>query len=332
MKALVTGATGFLGQKLAYRLSSMGWEVTAVGRNKSIGQQLKNDGINFLQADLSDSEKMTNACSEQDYVFHSGALSSPWGKYQDFYQSNVIGTKNIIDGCLKYNVKRLIHVSTPSLYFHYEDKLNISENDKLPEKFVNFYAETKFLAEQEVDKAFMNGVPVISIRPRALFGPGDNAILPRLIRANEKGAVPVIGDNKVLVDITYVENVVDALLLCMNSPSNTLGKKYNITNGEPIILTEVLQDVFQKLGQDFKPKHLSFSTAYNVAGAMEFISKYLLFGKEPILTRYTVGVLSKSQTLDITKARDELGYTPKVSIQEGIELFLKWWRETENER
>lgn len=330
MKVLVTGATGFLGQKLALRLSQIGYEVTGIGRNEQIGQSLADKGIEFIPCSLEDKDSILSLCKQRDYIFHSGALSSPWGRYKDFYNSNVIGTKNIIEGCEKASIKRLIHVSTPSIYFHYDERIDVKETATLPNTFVNAYAHTKYLAEQEIDKAFANGLPVITIRPRALFGPGDNAILPRLIKVCEKGVFPKIGDEDVLVDITYVENVVDSLLLCMNSSEDTLGQKYNITNGVRVNLYSVIEEVMTLLGKEFTYKNLSFKKAFSVATLLEWISKTILFGKEPILTKYTVSVLSKSQTLNIEKAKNELGYTPQVSIEEGIQKFVEWWKEIES--
>ncbi|TXS01046.1 3-beta hydroxysteroid dehydrogenase [Bacillus sp. SH7-1] len=326
MKMLVTGGTGFLGQKLAFRLKNMGYEVTATGRNKTIGKVLEQNGIEFVHCPLVDRERVLKVCKDKDYIFHSGALSSPWGKYEDFYNANVLGTKHIIEGSQKYGIKRLIHVSTPSIYFYYDERQNVVENAKLPDTFVNHYATTKYMAEQAIDQAFAHGLPVITIRPRALFGPGDNAILPRLIKVCEKGALPRIGTENVLVDITYVENVVDALLLCMHSPKHTLGQKYNITNDERINLYEVIENVMKRLDKEVRYKKISYKTAFTLAAILEGISKTILFGKEPVLTKYTVSVLSKSQTLSIDKAKEELGYAPKVSIEEGITKFVDWWK------
>lgn len=238
----------------------------------------------------------------------------------------MLGTKHIIEGCQKYGIKRLIHVSTPSIYFYYDERQNVVENAKLPDTFVNHYATTKHMAEQAIDQAFTHGLPVITIRPRALFGPGDNAILPRLIKVCEKGALPRIGTENVLVDITYVENVVDALLLCMHSPKHTLGQKYNITNDDRVNLYEVIENVMKRLDKEVKYKKISYKTAFSLAAILEGISKTILFGKEPILTKYTVSVLSKSQTLNIDKAKEELGYAPKISIEKGITKFVDWWK------
>jgi nucleoside-diphosphate-sugar epimerase len=179
------------------------------------------------------------------------------------------------------------------------------------------------MAENEIDRAHQEGLPVITIRPRALFGPGDRTIFPRLLRANQKGSLPLINHGKVLLDVTYVENVVDALLLCAKSGESTLGKKYNITNGDPIYLVDFLTQLLDRLGESKHFKPMSYPIAYAIATLMEWAA--VISKKEPVLTRYTVGVLSKNQTLDIRAAQSELGYVPQISIAEGIERFATWW-------
>ncbi|WP_312115682.1 NAD-dependent epimerase/dehydratase family protein [Brevibacillus reuszeri] len=330
-RVLVTGGTGFLGKKLALRLLAQGHKVTASGRDQRIGRELQQTGIRFVQMDVRDKDAMVEACRDQEVVHHVAAFSSPWGTFRDMYATNVSGTSNLIEGCMKYGIERLIHVSTPSIYFAFQDRMGIRENEPLPKHFANTYAHTKYLAEQEVEQAFRVGLPTITIRPRALFGPGDNTILPRLIRANEKKFVPLIAGGRAVMDLTYIENVVDALLLCMDSPKNTLGQAYNITNGEPVTLIDVLTEVFKRLEMPLRAKELPYWQAYSAAWILESVSRTLLNYREPILTRYSVGVLAKSQTLDITKAREALGYSPRVSIAEGIEAFTDWWRQ-QNER
>lgn len=329
MKLLVTGATGFLGMKLALRLAQLGHSVTGTGRDAAKGALLERSGVRFLQADLADPQAMLAACAGQDCVFHSGALSSPWGEYRDFYTANVLGTRHVVEGSIRQKVGRLIHVSTPSLYFDYRHRLNLSESDPLPARPVNHYAATKRLAEAEVDQGVRRGLPVITIRPRAIFGPGDQAILPRLIRANRRGRIPLVDGGRALIDVTYVENVVDSLLLCMTAPDRALGRTYNITNGEPMELRELLHLLFSKLGEELRTIHLPWSVAYSVAGAMELAARLAGGRREPMLTRYSVGVLARSQTLDLSAARADLGYQPRVSVLEGLAEFVRHWREVE---
>lgn len=328
MKTLITGATGFLGGALARRLHGLGWDVTALGRYPRALAALEAEGIRTLQADLADESAIRAACQGQEIVFHSGALSAPWGRGEDFYRANVLGTRHVVRGCQEANIQRLVHVSTPSIYFCYEPRLNVKETDPLPANPVNEYARTKLLAEAEVDRAHTDGLPVVSIRPRAIFGPGDTTILPRLIQRLASGRLPVIGDGKNIADLSYVENVVDALLLCAESPKSTLGKKYNITNGEPVVLWNMIRKVADALGYPPPRGRIPYRIADAFAGLLEVTYRLLPSQPEPPLTRYTVGVIVNSTTLDISAARRDLGYHPHVSVEEGFDEFIRWWKKS----
>jgi len=323
MRALVTGGSGFLGGALVRRLQAQGDEVTVLGRNRTIGERLERAGIHFVWADLVDAEAVNSACAQQEIVFHCGANVAPWGRYQDFYGPNVIGTQNIIQGCITQGVTRLVHVSTPSIYFAHQDRLNVGEYDPLPPKLVNAYAATKFQAERLIDRAYRNGLPVITIRPRAIFGPGDTTIFPRVIRALEEGRLRIIGYGDNVQDLTYIDNVVDALLLCQRAPATLLGKKYNITNGEPVRIWDKLNDLCNELGYTFPSRHVSFGVAYTLAGLLEMTHTLLGLKGEPRLTRYAVSLLAKSMTLDISAAQRDLGYAPRVSVDEGLARFVE---------
>jgi len=327
MKALVTGATGFLGGALTRRLHSMGWDVTALGRNPLRLNELEDEGIRPLWADITKRDDLLAACKNQEVVFHCAALPSPWGNYEKFYQANVIGTRNVVQACLKNNVKRLVHVSTPSIYFSYHSHLNVKEIDPLPEP-ISAYAATKLLAEEEVDKGFAAGLEVVSIRPRALFGEGDTVIFPRLLSRLKSGRLPMLGDGENVVDLTYIQNVVDALLLCAESPANTLGKKYNISNCEPVKIWELVNRICDELNLPRPTRKISYKTADAAATAIEFVYSLIPYSPEPPLTRLTVSMLSHSTSLDISAAKNELGYQPKVSVEEGVERFLNWWKES----
>lgn len=331
MKALVTGGTGFLGGALVRRLHSIGWDVTALGRNSIRLNKLEDEGIRPLRVDITKKDDLLVACKNQEAVFHCAALPSPWGNYEKFYQANVIGTRNVVRACLENNVKRFVHISTPSIYFDYNSRLNVKESDPLPEP-ISAYAATKLLAEEEVDKGFEKGLAVISIRPRALFGEGDTVIFPRLISRLKSGGLPVLADGENIVDLTYIENVVDALLLCTESPANTLGKKYNISNGEPVKIWELINHICDELGLPRPSRRISYKTANAAATAIEFVYSLIPYGPEPPLTRLTVSMLAHSTTLDNSAARNELGYQPRVSIEEGVERFLKWWKENSSLR
>ena len=326
MKTLITGATGFVGGALARRLHGMGWDVTALGRNPAKLNELEDAGMKSFRADVSKKNELAEAFKDREVVFHCAAFPSPWGNFERFYQANVIGTRNVVQACLDNNVKRLVHISTPSIYFDYSSRTGVKENDPLPEPISN-YARTKLLAEEEIDKGFEKGLAVVSIRPRAIFGEGDTVIFPRLIPRLKSGRLPILGDGKNIVDLTYIQNVVDALLLCVSSTENTLGKKYNISNGEPIGIWKLIERICDELQMPHPKSNISYKTADAAAGVLEFIYSLIPFSPEPPLTRVSVSMMANDTMLDISAARNELGYQPGVSVEEGVQRFLKWWKE-----
>jgi len=326
---LVTGATGFLGGHLAHRLHNAGWRVTALGRNQAAGNALAAQGIRFIKVELDNAAAVSEASREQEIIFHAAARSSPWGRYRDFHNDNVVATQNIIAACEQWEIPRLIHVSTPSIYFDFTDRLNITETQSPATILANHYVRTKLMAEALVYAAAARGLKTVTLRPRAIFGPGDKTLFPRLIRANGARGFPLIGDSDPLMDITYVENVVDALVLAANAPPSAYGKKFNITNGEPWPRLKLIQTLFSEVGQPLKTRCVNYHLARHTAGLLETISKVCTLSHwEPPLTRYTVGVLAKSQTLDISLAQSILGYKPRVTIADGLHEFGKWWKES----
>ena len=281
------------------------------------------ENIEFQRVDLGEGGRMEALCKGMSRVFHCGALSSPWGSRSLFEVANVVGTRNVIEGCRRHGVERLVYVSSPSVYrrdgnggAHSED----AEQDGRP---LNHYVATKRAAERLVRSS---GLDVISIRPRALFGPGDETLFPRVLRAIRRGRFPLIGRHDPLMDCTFVENVVDALLLAAEAPTDRSGSFYNITNGQPMLRSELFGRLFAEVGIPYRPRVIPLALAKVIARGAEFCSHGFTAGQvEPALTRYTVDVLSREQILDISAAQKELGYVPRVTVDEGLEKFGKWW-------
>ncbi|WP_133127786.1 NAD-dependent epimerase/dehydratase family protein [Legionella nagasakiensis] len=324
MMCVVTGATGCLGLNLTRRLLKEGHEVVALGRNEQLGHILTQMGAKFRALDLSEPVRLQAITQEAKVIFHCAALSSPWGKYKDFYAANVVGTQHVIAATPPG--ARLVHVSTPSIYFDFSEKHNIKEDVILPLKPANHYVKTKLLAEALVDKAYQdNNLNVITIRPRAIFGPFDRAILPRLLSAERNGVLPVIGTGNNVIDITCVENVVDSLILAANAAPECCGNKYNITNDEPRSLQSILSSLFTALHKPLNIKLVPYALAKPIAFGLENLHRLFLLNSEPRLTKYTAAVLALGQTLNIEAAKKELGYRPKVTIDEGIRQFVQWY-------
>lgn len=328
MHILLTGATGFLGFRTLEKLITDPsiQKITATGRTIKPTHHIINSKVNYQLGDLSDSAFVEQITHGIDAIIHTAALSSPWGDYEMFYASNVKSIQNLIHYAELKGIKKFIYVSTPSIYFNGMDRFNVKESDPLPKKFINQYANTKRMAELELEKSNLD---FISLRPRALTGRGDTVIMPRLVRAFDEGRLRIIGDGKNSVDLTAVANVVDALLLSLNAPQKALRQHYNITNGEPVVLWDKIRMVLSEMNRDLTRKKIPYGVVKTIASVMEMKSK-ITNKKEPTLTVYGVGTLAKSFTMDISKAKELLGYVPRLNTDEAIHEFVQWYQHNEN--
>jgi nucleoside-diphosphate-sugar epimerase len=319
MRILVTGGTGFLGRRCVAVLSGDGYAVRAVGRDEAVCRQLAAAGVEVVRADLRDRSAIVAACAGVDAVVHAGALSAPWGRQGDFRAINVGGTAHVLDGCKQHRVERMIYISSPSVTFDGRDHLNQDESAPYPRTWMSVYSHTKKLGEDLTNEARDRGLQTVILRPKAIFGPGDRALLPRLLLASRQGRLPQVGDGRNLVDLTYVDNVVHAVCLALTA-DRAIGRTYLITNDEHVPLWELIRDVLRRLGASAALRARPYRLVYAVAAMLEL--KARLFGGEPLLTRYTTAVLGRTQTYDISAARRDLGYAPLVSVAEGVELTL----------
>lgn len=325
-RALVTGATGGLGRHVVNRLAEAGYSVIANGRDQRAGAAIADAGHTFIGGDLRNEADIDTLTRDVDTIFHCAALSSPWGKAADFQAINVEVTQKLLEAALTNGVKNFIHVSTPSLYFDYRDRENLRENDNLARRFVNHYASSKAEAERRVLNAGNGHLNTSAIRPRAIFGEYDSVLLPRLLRVAQGGTMPMFSNGAAMVDVTYAGNVADAMLLCDTNAEQVNGRVFNITNGEPMRIRTLMEKVFSALQMDVRLRPVPYRVVDTVAGIWEAASKALALKSEPKILRYSAGVMNYSQTLDISSARQVLGYQPRVSVDEGLARFATWYK------
>lgn len=328
MKAVITGGTGFLGRHVVWRLAREGFEVVFTGRSEADAAtvlRLAEGTVRWqplVHGSADAGGTLSRCCERTDVVVHCAALSTPWGHAEDFRRANVESTAEVLRACHAAQVPRLVHISTPSLYFDFRDRLAIREDAPLPPP-VNDYARTKAQAESLVRAA---QVPhTVILRPRALFGPWDQTLLPRLLRVMHRGALPLMNGGEACLDLTYIDNAADAVWLAATRLLPHALATYNVSNGEPHKLIELLKAMAREFRLPLRTRRMPWPLVKCMAGGMEIAAR-LRPGHEPLMTRYSAGVLAFSQTLDISALRTELAYEPKVSIAEGLRRHADWWR------
>lgn len=327
-RVFVTGATGGLGRNAVDALLAQGMQVRASGRNTAIGAKLAAQGAEFIAADLAHATPsgLRDLVAGCDTVWHCAALSSPWGPQEAFELANVTVSRNLARAANAMDVQRFVHISTPALYFDFQDRYSITEDFK-PSRYVNHYAETKARAEQEVLSIAADGLHVTILRPRAIFGPYDQVLLPRLLRLLDQkdGSLILPRAGKTVLDMTYASNVVHAMRLASTRPDLESGEIFNITNDEPLQVGQVLEALFvRELGRPMQLRSLPYPFLAGIARSMEAVAH--VTGKEPAMTRYSLGALAYDMTLDISRARGLLGYVPQVNMHEAVLRTAKWLR------
>ena len=311
-RVLVTGASGFLGSHVVRALVSQGIAVRAQGREAS---RLSFDGdVHVCRFALDDLPALTASARECDAIVHAAALSAPWGARQAFIDANVTGTANVIAAARANGVPRLVHISSPAVIFDNRDQVLVNDAEPYPAKLGSEYARTKRRAEILVHAA-AGDLETVTLRPKAIYGAGDRALVPRLVRAARRGGLPQIGDGTNAVDITHVDDVVQAIG-CALTTQRGVGKTFLITGGEHVQLWPMIRELLSGIGAPVPVRTIPLGVALLAAGAMEAIAA--ITRREPALTRYSAQILARTQTYDITRARDLLGYDPRITSSDGL--------------
>lgn len=323
---LVTGGGGFLGFEIVRRLVRRGDRVTSCSRNRY--QALENIGVHQIQADLGDAEAIKRACLGKDVVFHVGAKAGVWGAYDAYYRANVLGTRHVVDGCRQGDVSRLIYTSSPSVVFDGGNMAGVDESVPYPERFHAPYPATKAQAEQEVRKAGAHDLRTISLRPHLIWGPRDNHLVPRIIaRANK---LKRIGSGNNLVDTIYVDNAAEAHLLAADRLRETpelSGRVYFVSQDEPIPVWDMVDRILAAGGKDPVAGSIPFTAAWAAGWVLETLYRVFRLKGEPQMTRFVARELSTAHWFDISAAKRDLGYLPKVSTEEGLKRLARWLRD-----
>ena len=328
MKILVTGGGGFLGQALCRGLVERGHEVSSFSRGHH--PALDALGVRQLRGDLADRDAVLAAMRGFDAIFHNAAKAGAWGSYASYHAANVTGTQHVLEACRAHGIGRLVYTSTPSVTHRKTHPVEGGTADTVPygEGFKAPYATTKTVAEKEVLAAnggeLANGATLatVALRPRLIWGPGDQQILPRLVERAKAGRLRFVGGGDNLIDTTYIDNAAQAHFDAFEhlaSGAACAGRAYFISNGEPKPTREIVNALLAAAGAPQVHGSIPFGLAYAVGAACEGLWPLLRLEGEPPMTRFLAEQLSTTHWYSMEPATRDFGYVPRVSLAEGLE-------------
>ena len=331
---LVTGATGFIGGRLAERLVREGMSVRCLARASSDTSRLSGLGVQVVRGDLTSASTLPPAVEGCRFVLHCGALVSDWATKKEIVATNVAGTRNLLAAAADASVERLVHFSTTDVYGH-PGAAGIDETCA-PGRFRNWYAQTKLEAEAEVRRAQATGaLDTVILRPATVYGPGSTDVVGEIARAIRAGNMLLIDRGRAIAGLCYVENVIDAALLALREHA-AVGQAFNVSDGLDVTWRRFADDLADGLGcpavRWSMPLWLASAIGFSLEHAYRLLRSSTGLSTAPLLSRQAVHVLGIDQDFSARRARETLGWEPRVGYAAGLEATLAWLRTEHLER
>lgn len=341
---LVIGGNGFLGSHIIDQFLEYKWPGKLNLSVLDIREPLKPvDGVRYLTGDITNADDMRRSLQGIDLIVHTASPVHGLGRAV-YFKVNVEGTRTIIDVAKEVGVAGMVYTSSAGVVFNGDDLINTNESAQIPAVAMDAYNESKAVAEELVLSSNMADFKTCALRPAGLFGEGDRQLMPGMLSVlKNKQTRFQIGDNNNLFDFTYIGNAAFAHVLAaeklLSSPSKQdsqkaadgsngiEGEAFFITNGAPIYFWDFPRAAYAYLKFPGHSSYIIFpkSIAWYMGLASEYVSS--LLRKEPTFTRFRVQFSCANRFYDISKARQRLGYYPKVGLEEGIRRSLDWCRE-----
>lgn len=324
---LVTGGGGFLGKAIVRQLLAKGHRVASFSRR--VYPELEAWGLRQFTGDIAHAGAVREAVRGRDAVFHVAAKAGVWGAFEDFYRSNVTGTRNVLSACRSCRVPMLVHTSSPSVVFDGRDMQGADESAPYPARYPAPYPQTKAMAEQAVIEAADDDLSTVVLRPHLIWGPEDNHLVPRILA--RAGRLRQVGEGKNRVDTIYIDNAARAHVQAMEALETrpaVSGKIYFISDDDPIPLWEMVDRILDAGGKPGLTRTISPKAAYCMGAALEWVYRVFRLPGEPIMTRFVAEELATSHWFDISAAKRDLGYSAEISIDEGMQRLKAWLMES----
>jgi nucleoside-diphosphate-sugar epimerase len=330
MRVLVTGPAGFLGGEIVDQLLSRGDQVVGISRGDY--PQLSDKGVDYHRGDLSDALVAGRLVRDVDAVVHTAAVAGVWGPYEGFYRINTQATLNVIDACRQNDIPTLVFTSSPSVTFGGDDQKGVDESAAYPTRWLCAYPQTKALAEQAVLKAHgEGGINTCSLRPHLIWGENDPHLLARVIDRAKSGRLKIVGDAKNLIDTVHVTNAaaahLDAIDALTSQPQLAGGRSYFIAQDEPVNCWQWISKICEIGGAPAPSRKVPFRAAYAIGAALEAVYRATGRQTEPPMTRFVAAQLAKDHYFDISAAKERLGYTVRLSMDQGLDQLRAAWKD-----
>lgn len=314
--AFVTGGSGFIGGKLVQRLAGEGLVVRALARSDEAAERVAALGAEPVRGELGDRASLEAGAAGADVAFHLAAHLGEWGSWADFERGNVEGTGNALAACRAARVKRFVHCGTEAALMAGEPLVGVDETAPLRPDSRAPYPATKAKAEEAVRRASGEGFETVVLRPRFVWGKGDTTLLPEMVATVESGRFAWVGGGRNVTETTHVDNVVEGLILA--AARGRPGETYFVTDGEPVVFREFVTELLKTQGVEPPDRSLPAWTAAPMARVCEAAWKLLPLPGDPPMTAFRSWLLTQECTIDIAKARTELGYAPIVGHEQGL--------------
>ena len=318
--AFVTGGSGFIGGRLVKRLVDEGWTVRALARSDGSERAVAELGAKAVRGDIGDADSIAAGAEGCEVAFHLAAHLGDSGRWEDFERGNVDGTRNTLDGCARAGVTRFVHCGTEAALMAGEPLVNVDETAPLRPDSPAPYPATKAKAERLARDANRNGFETVALRPRFVWGSGDTTLLPQLVEMVESGRFAWVGGGGQLTATTHVDNTVEGLILA--AEKGKPGAAYFVTDGEPkgepVVFREFISDLLRTQGVEPPSRSIPAWLGRGLTAIGEPAWRLLPLPGQPPLARFAFWILTQECTIDDSKARSELGYSPPVTRAEGL--------------
>ena len=326
MRVLVTGGSSLIGAGVAAALVARGDDVTVQQRSRSAA--LAQLDVRQELGDIRDPDVVQTAADGCDAIVHLAAKVGVVGEWEEYRSINVDGTRNVIAAAQRRGIGRVVHVSSPSVAHGGEPIIGGGADEPVLGRRRAWYPESKAMAEIDALRAASDELGVVAIRPHLVWGPGDTQLVGRIVERAAAGRLALVGGGRALVDTTYIDNAVDALLAALDSVvpgAPCSGRAYVVSNGEPRTIRELVEGICRAAGVPFEPRSVSLRVGRSVGAAVERIWPLLRRDDEPPLTQFLAEQLGTAHWFDPRPARDDLGWTPSVSIDDGLARLAAWY-------